>query len=241
MSRTHLENLEDRRLLSATLAGNVLTITGTADRDQVSVSLKDTTHLQVVQKTVGTDAAGNRKVTTDRKTFDLSAVKSIVADLGAGNDAITLGNPFFRSLSIPATLNGGAGNDVLVGGNSDDTISGGDGRDVLVGNGGKDNLSGGAGDDLLEGGSGDDTLDGGAGKDKLDGGRGTDILRGGAGNDFLFALDGAGKDTVDGGTNDANTSGDSRSGDFAIVDRGDTVTNVEKLRTVGRPATTSHT
>jgi Ca2+-binding RTX toxin-like protein len=219
--------------LSATLAGGVLTITGTADRDQVTVSLKDPTHVQVVQRTVSTDAAGKRTTTTDRKTFDLAAVKSIVADLGAGNDAITLGTPFSRSLSIPATLNGGAGNDALAGGNGDDTINGGDGRDVLIGNGGKDNLGGGAGDDSLEGGSGDDTLDGGAGRDKLDGGRGTDVLRGGAGNDFLFAIDGAGKDTVDGGTNDANTSGD-----FALVDRGDTVTNVEKVRTVGRPATT---
>jgi len=235
MLRTHLENLEDRRLLSATLANGVLTIAGTGGRDQVSVALKDPTHLQVVQRTVSVDAAGKRTTTTDRKTFDLSAVKSITADLGAGNDAVTIDRPFSRALSIPTTLNGGAGNDVLVGGNGDDTISGGDGRDVLVGNGGKDNLSGGAGDDFLEGGSGDDTLDGGAGRDKLDGGRGTDVLRGGAGNDFLFALDGAGKDTVDGGANDANSNGD-----FALVDRGDTVTAVEKVRTVGKPATTSH-
>jgi Ca2+-binding RTX toxin-like protein len=235
MVRTHLENLEDRRLLSATLANGLLTIAGTAGRDQVSVALKDPTHLQVVQRTVSTDAAGKRTTTTDRKTFDLASVKSITADLGAGNDSITLDGPFSRALSIPAALNGGAGNDVLVGGNGDDTISGGDGKDVLVGNGGKDNLSGGAGDDLLEGGSGDDTLDGGAGKDKLDGGRGTDVLRGGAGNDFLFALDGAGKDTVDGGANDANSNGD-----FALVDRGDAVTAVEKVRTVGKPTTKSH-
>ena len=227
MSRTHLENLEDRRLMSATLAGGVLTVTGTAGRDQIAVTQKDTDRLQVARRTVTIDAAGKRTVSNDRKTFDLAAVKSIVAELGAGNDAITVGVPFFRSLNIPTTLNGGAGNDILVGGNAADTINGGDGRDVLVGNGGKDALSGGAGDDLLEGGGGDDTLDGGAGRDKLDGGRGTDVLRGGAGNDFLFALDGAGKDTLDGGAHDANTGGDS-----ALVDRGDAVTNVEKLRTV---------
>lgn len=55
-------------------------------------------------------------------------------------------------------------------------INGGDGNDVLVGGTDGDVLDGGAGDDTLEGGSGDDFLDGGAGFDFLSAGPGVDIL-----------------------------------------------------------------
>ena len=59
------------------------------------------------------------------------------------------------------TLQGGAGNDVLIGGSK---------NDVLIGGDGDDSLSGGAGRDLLIGGAGEDTLNGDAGEDILIGG-----------------------------------------------------------------------
>ena len=43
------------------------------------------------------------------------------------------------------------------------TLDGGDGDDVLLGGAGDDTLLGGAGDDVLIGGPGNDTLDGGPG------------------------------------------------------------------------------
>jgi Ca2+-binding RTX toxin-like protein len=241
-----IEEMEERRLLSATLAGGVLTITGTANSDNVLVA-SVFNRVYVVETTItpGTDG-GRPTFNTTRTSFARADVHSIEANLGAGNDRILVndGRFFSRSNSpIPATLNGEAGNDVLGGGSGGDTINGGDGNDVLLGNGGNDTLNGGAGDDFAEGGggndtingdSGDDTLSGGAGddtvngddgKDRLSGGRGTDILNGGANNDLINAIDFDSKDTVDGGGNDAT------GGDTAFVDRGDTVTNVETVRT----------
>nr|WP_256250699.1 VCBS domain-containing protein [Pseudomonas sp. NBRC 111123] len=64
-----------------------------------------------------------------------------------------------------STLNGTAGDDVLMASNADTILNGGDGHDVLVGGAGNDTLHGGNGDDLLIGGLGNDLLDGGAGND----------------------------------------------------------------------------
>ena len=66
------------------------------------------------------------------------------------------------------TVNGLAGDDVLdaTGLAADSallTLDGGDGDDVLLGGAGNDTLLGGAGDDVLIGGPGSDTLDGGPG------------------------------------------------------------------------------
>jgi len=63
------------------------------------------------------------------------------------------------------------------------TIFGGAGDDVIVALAGPDRLEGGAGNDNLYGGTGADTLLGSAGNDKLWGGGGSDQLEGGTGND----------------------------------------------------------
>ena len=77
-------------------------------------------------------------------------------DGGAGNDLLMGddGDDF---------IDGGAGNDTLFGGDDDDTLIGGDGDDQLTGGEGKDNISGGAGKDTIFGGTDGDTVDGGAG------------------------------------------------------------------------------
>lgn len=128
--------------------------------------------------------------------------------------------------SIPWSLDGGAGNDLLdataalesvtlLGGSGDDTLKGGRGDDLLDGGAGNDRLFGAAGDDQLFGGDGLDDLDGGDGNDvlfgqfgndTLRGGKGNDQLSGGAGHDSLLGQDGSdtlvggsGLDTLDGG------------------------------------------
>ena len=128
------------------------------------------------------------------------------------------------------TLDGGAGDDVLLGGVGDDTLTGGAGADQLLGGVGDDLLYVDAADTVVEGGSGVDTvrvqgavgvvLDlaeaeveivyGGAGGDRLlstggvsvtmDGGAGDDILLGGSGDDTLRG--GVGSDVLDGGSGD---------------------------------------
>lgn len=91
-----------------------------------------------------------------------------------------------------ATLQGGAGHDILTGGTGANAISGGEGGDQLFGMGGNDTLAGGAGADFLAGGDGNDALNGGAG---------ADIILGEAGDDTItvsLAADLAG-DVIDGG------------------------------------------
>lgn len=110
-----------------------------------------------------------------------------------------------------AFVDGGAGNDTIVGGAGDINIFGGLGNDTLTGGGGKSNIEGNDGDDIITGGASDNVLDGGAGNDTITGaGGGKNTLIGGIGNDTLIAV-GAGDNTLDGGAgNDVITGGDGK-------------------------------
>jgi Ca2+-binding RTX toxin-like protein len=110
-----------------------------------------------------------------------------------------LGNDTLRGseATVALLLDGGAGNDRLIGGGLADTLIGGAGDDVLLGlagndvlegSEGQDRLVGDAGNDLLIGGAGNDTLLGGAGNDTVAFGIGLDRADGGAGNDLYQAL-----------------------------------------------------
>lgn len=125
-------------------------------------------------------------------------VASIRFNGNSGDDAFT------NNTSIPSTVYGGQGNDLLIGGFGIDNIYGESGIDWLAGRGGDDRLDGGGGDDVLVGDDGNDTLSGsigndqllgGVGKDKLFGESGDDKLVGGTGDDLLFG--GEGSDTFD--------------------------------------------
>lgn len=75
--------------------------------------------------------------------------------------------------AIPASIDGGAGDDVLIGGSGAELIVGGEGNDLIIGATGPTD--------------GDDTLIGGNGNDILIGQQGADVLIGGAGSDLLIA------------------------------------------------------
>jgi Ca2+-binding RTX toxin-like protein len=90
--------------------------------------------------------------------------------------------------TVPATINGGDGNDKVITG---------DGADVVNGDAGNDTVETGAGGDVVSGGTGNDTVDSGGGHDVVNGNDGDDVVRGGPGTDQVRG--GTGDDTVDGG------------------------------------------
>jgi len=67
------------------------------------------------------------------------------------------GAPTTSNVLLGSTLEGGEGNDHLIGNTASDTLIGGSGNDILNGLGGNDLLTGGAGSDQLNGGDGIDT------------------------------------------------------------------------------------
>lgn len=137
------EALEQRQLLTAdvSLQDGVLTITGTASDDAVQITAEGE-HVVVVQ--VGSF-----------EPFPAAQVKRIEFMGHAGNDE------FHNQSPLPSSLNGGIGNDLLIGGPQADVINGGPGDDRLYGNGGDDVLRGQGGVDSFVGGPGNDTMDGG--------------------------------------------------------------------------------
>jgi hypothetical protein len=118
-----------------------------------------------------------------RRVICGAVIQSVDVQAHDGNDLIGLWD-----VTVPARVDGGAGEDLIETGSARDELIGGDGADALVGAGGEDSLTGQKGDDLLEGGGGADTLTAGDGNDTLAGGNSTaDVLDGGAGKDLLQA------------------------------------------------------
>lgn len=138
---------------------------------------------------------------------------------GAGNDVVVN--------NAPASMraDGGAGNDVLRGGDLGDNLRDSSGNDELAGRGGDDDLDasfetgngtrdilvGGTGSDLLKGGPGDDQLRGSADNDRLEGGAGADDLNPGPGTADIVAYTGGGLKrhviSLDGVANDGAAAG----------------------------------
>lgn len=71
-------------------------------------------------------------------------------DGGAGDDVLDLTSPDYSLAGFRILLDGGAGNDLLWGSDSDDDLNGGAGDDTLFGGSGSDILIGGAGADRFE-------------------------------------------------------------------------------------------
>src|SRR5262245_274217 len=123
------EKLEDRAVpATAVLAGGTLTVTGDADDDRIRVVLEGA-NLRVLD---GTQELG---------LFPSAAVTNIVVNTGDGNDTILID----RSVTHPATINAGAGNDKLVAGGGPTVLLGGPGDDELFGNPGPTTFDGNGG------------------------------------------------------------------------------------------------
>ena len=124
---------------------------------------------------------GNRN---DRVSqFESNNVLDMDVDGGLGDDTIIGG-------SRADKLDGGAGTDTIDGGDGDDLLTGGLGDDTLNGGRGKDRLFGNAGKDVINGDGDNDEIDGGIGDDNINGGQGSDVIRGDTGEDRIASLDG---------------------------------------------------
>jgi microcystin-dependent protein len=78
---------------------------------------------------------------------------------GSGSDQIQTSGSHFME------VDGGAGNDVILGTSQGDLLRGGDDSDLIVGYGGNDAIAGENGNDRMDGGAGNDVITGGAGSD----------------------------------------------------------------------------
>ena len=136
-----LEQLESRRLLSITLDGDTLRLTGTDGNDNLSLSR------------TGIDNVIARE-NTNAAEFDLDDIDEIVIGGGAGDDVIRVFANDLSDRGVDVHLSGGLGHDSVEGGGNDEEIFGDDGNDTLVGNAGHDTLDGGEGTDTLLGGAG---------------------------------------------------------------------------------------
>jgi Ca2+-binding RTX toxin-like protein len=122
-----------------------------------------------------------------------------------GNDQIYGGS----SDGLAAYIDGGSGNDNIVGSHVADTIFGGDGADTVIAGSGNDTIDAGDGDDNLHANDGHDLVYCGAGNDTVSGWWGNDTVYGDDGNDSLLGdgandliVAGAGSDYAYGGTGD---------------------------------------
>lgn len=179
-----IEPLEERRLLSASLVGSQLRISGTSGNDNIVVKLKR-----------GSDPLIQVNDNGNLKSFVRSSVNSILIYTSGGNDLVYI-DERNGDLTQNATLSGGAGDDRLIAGSGSDSVDGDSGNDKIYGNDGSDSLDGDSGNDWLFGGFGNDSLDGDANDDYLDGGAGDDDADGDLGNDRVYGNQG--NDTVDG-------------------------------------------
>jgi hypothetical protein len=115
---------------------------------------------------------------------------AVVLQAGDGGEQVKVSGSL--PLTIPVTIDAGAGDDLVEAGY------------------GADQISGGPGNDKIKGFSGDDTIDGGDGSDEIGGGSGADHIAGGAGDDVLRPdeAEDPSADVVDGGPGTDTVEGD---------------------------------
>ncbi len=172
-----IETLEGRTLLSSTISGGELIVSGSEARNN-SISVD----LSADRMTYGV------KVNAERRTFAASKVKAITIEGGRLNDAITVS----KKVYIGAEITPGAGDDTVIGGSGDDQVfetSGNNaiytqnGNDVVIGGEGNETVYGGYGDDVFFGNGGVDRFYGEFDNDYFEGGEGRNVVYGGPGTD----------------------------------------------------------
>src|SRR5689334_4008621 len=124
------EDLESRRLLSTTLSGSTVIVTGSGSADDIFVRLDKSGRIVVEE---------NGSI----QRFAGSNVTRVSINGGSGDDYVNVE----LAITLPTTINGQGGFDTLLGGGGPDSISGGSGNDKLLGGGGNDLIRGDSGKD----------------------------------------------------------------------------------------------
>ena len=142
----HTLTLVDADATGITVAGDaglVLTFAGTklATFDASgTTTATSTVSLTTAALTVASTLTGGAGIDTLNAA---ASTKAVTLHGNGGVDTLT------GSATVGSTINGGAGNDVIVGGTGADTIDGGDGNDTITSSTGLDMLTGGAGMDTF--------------------------------------------------------------------------------------------
>ena len=116
------------------------------------------------------------RLDADPSFLDIGSTEKLVIKMNGGDDKISATGNLAALIQI--TIDGGDGNDQILGSNGIDTLIGGNGNDFIDGQQGNDIVSMGAGNDTFQ-------WDPGDGSDGVDGGAGTDtmLFNGSAGNE----------------------------------------------------------
>ena len=144
-------NLRTAAAGTAYVAGDVLTVASARNLNS-DMRIEQSGSSVTVSDANPIDAVGTKCSQVSSTRVSCTGVNAVDASGSHKSDTIRV------LASLPATLSGGASNDVLYGGTRGGALNGGAGNDTLWGQDGNDTIDGGPGADDLYGGAGSDTL-----------------------------------------------------------------------------------
>jgi hemolysin type calcium-binding protein len=155
-----------------------LLLAGGAEPNTISIWLTPDGTSYVIDSIVPLEVGGDVCAHPEGKMNELVCQAPLIngfeVNSGGGDDQVTVA----VAITVPVTMRGGSGNDLLEGGSGEDRLFGAGGNDRLIGGRGSDTLNGGPDNDAVFGGPGNDILLRGSGEDVLRGGPGDDEFRG---------------------------------------------------------------
>ena len=131
------------------------------------VTINGTDAAEVFTATANGTSARFDRVSPTAMNFDVMNVESVVVKMGAGDDSFSAVGNLAALTAI--TVEGGLGNDTILGSNGADVLNGGAGNDFIDGQQGNDTILLGADDDTFQ----------------WDPGDGSDVVEGQSGNDTM--------------------------------------------------------
>ena len=182
---------------------NVVIVNALGGADKITVGNMTGTDVSEVSINLGVNGVGDGNV--DSVVVNATGDNDIIQITGSGTGYTVTGASTFLSVLVSEaqdqlTVNGLGGDDFISASAMSATarmiLDGGDGNDTVIGSAAADTLIGGNGNDYLIGQGGDDTLIDGSGLNTLQGGTGNDRYAVQSVNDTVFELAGEGTDEV---------------------------------------------